>query len=822
MSLWTFAFCTSLACLAGLLAYGIVSADLLHQEIWSPEGLRKLIWLACSYGVVTSGLIAWKPRWFRPLVLGASLAYTALAAGLAALGAVVLCLASAYVLGRLILHRSAGALDELLSLLLGLSVIATMIGLAVHVRVNYASVYVIAFLIPLLAQPRLTVECGRRIVALLRPVATAGRAETAAQALLVFVLIAHWLIVLKPEAGTDGLAMHLAIPEWVAQHHFWNFDFRHLVWAVMPMAGDWIYTAVFLPGGEHAARLLNFAMLCWLAGFLFNVVRQWATPVAAYLATALFCSSPIVQLETGTLFVENFWAALLAGSLAALWRFHKIRAVRYVVISGVLLGTAMQTKIGALAFFLPVAALACWELTRSGLQRRLRGGALALLAFVLFAAPPYVNGYLKTANPVFPFANAIFQSPYFESGDSFADLRFNTPLAWDTLYSVTVHTDRFLESQKGALGFHYLLLLPLLLLIVRRKWPIEAWTAIGASLAFFLVTFGSHPNIRYIYPVLALATVGIGWLFASAQKQGGTAYSAIISAALCGILLNVYFLPASGWYHKDFFISPVSVDSRRDYLARTAPVRLLVDYINLNHPGAPVMLIESSDIAGVRGPVYSNRWHTHTFRRELLKAQDAGDVLRLVNRHEIRYFIAPAEASGIVVAEPVLQSFLTEFTAPEHTAASYYVAKLGSKYTGAAAAARIVQGLMPVPPGRYDDSGARVSFSGRWYRDPQFARAANRTLTYSDTPGDSFRLTFTGARITYFYTRAPNRGIAEIFIDGESRMKLDMYGSTTEWQASTILSGLAAGQHQIEVRITTEKNPLSSGNFVDVDSLVVE
>jgi hypothetical protein len=197
-------------------------------------------------------------------------------------------------------------------------------------------------------------------------------------------------------------------------------------------------------------------------------------------------------------------------------------------------------------------------------------------------------------------------------------------------------------------------------------------------------------------------------------------------------------------------------------------------------------------------------------------------VLRLVNRHSIRHFIAPTETSGLVIAEPALQSFLTEFTSPEQPGGRYYVAKLDSRYTGAASAANLTGELMPVPPGQYDDSGARISFAGHWYRDQQFTSAHNRTLTYSDVPGDLFRLTFNGTEIKYLFTRAENRGVAEIFIDGRSRAKLDMYAPATEWQASIVFDELAPGEHKLEVHITAEKNPRSSGRFVDVDALVIK
>ena len=71
---------------------------------------------------------------------------------------------------------------------------------------------------------------------------------------------------LKPEIGTDGLAMHLAIPMNIAANHRMTFEPARFLWAVMPMGADWAYSIVYLLGGEYAAHLLNFAMLAIVAG----------------------------------------------------------------------------------------------------------------------------------------------------------------------------------------------------------------------------------------------------------------------------------------------------------------------------------------------------------------------------------------------------------------------------------------------------------------------------------------------------------------------------------------------------------------------------
>jgi hypothetical protein len=371
------------------------------------------------------------------------------------------------------------------------------------------------------------------------------------------------------------------------------------------------------------------------------------------------------------------------------------------------------------------------------------------------------------------------------------------------------------------MGFHYLLLLPLLLLQLPRRWPFEVWSATAAALLFFLLTFRGSSNLRYAYPALALVTIPLAWLFASVHGRSRPLYRALVSVSLAVFLLNVYFLPASGWYHKDFILNALDPSSKADYLVRTAPVRPLIEYMNRKHPGAPVMLVESGDIAGLQGAAYSTSWHHHSFQRELLQAGDGVEILRLLDRRHLRYFIAPNPESGIAPSQLMLEAFLQEFTEPEYRSRTFSVVRLIDKYAGAEAINRVAKGLMILPPGVYDDLNPKLSFTGRWLRDRQFPNAAAGTLTYSDHADDLFRLTFQGGAITYVYTRALNRGIAEIRIDGKTHSRLDQFAAETAWQTASTFENLGPGNHTFEVRVTSDKNPQSSGYHVDVDRIVI-
>jgi hypothetical protein len=128
----------------------------------------------------------------------------------------------------------------------------------------------------------------------------------------------------------------------------------------------------------------------------------------------------------------------------------------------------------------------------------------------------------------------------------------------------------------------------------------------------------------------------------------------------------------------------------------------------------------------------------------------------------------------------------------------------------------------PVPPGAYDDADPRMRLRQPWTHDPQFQDAYRHTLTYSNLPGASVSLAFSGSAITYVFTRASNRGLAEVWLDGQLAGTVDLYAPNTAWKSQRRYDGLGPGGHVIEIRATGQRNPRANGCFVDLDALIVE
>ena len=779
----------ALAILAVCAIYGLVHEQLFHQYLWTPAGLAGWIWYAAVFWAVAGIAIWFRPAWLAEIVAVTVLIYTTWwcwrfyepAAPLA----VIYFLGSSFLLGKFI-ARSANAIN---ALLLGLAIWIGAISVAVHFPVNTRAIYAGVFAIPYVLERRRLRDHFKGLWLRCK-----SRREAVALAVLLFVLLMQWLVALKPEVSSDGLAMHLAIPMAVAHDARWTFDFARYTWALMPMGGYWAFTAAYLLGGEAAARLLNFAFLIVIAAMIYQSSRRWLRPPAAFLATALFASTPLVPMVTGSLLVENLWAAMILGGALALYR-------RETVGAAILFGAALSIKLGTLAFLAPAAVMGAMALTQiQDTRKRWRTVVLSAALFAAFAAPPYFNAWWKTGNPVYPFFNNVFRSPYFETSPSAVqDLRFSSSLNWKTPYEMTFRSQKYFEGQNGSFGFQYFVLLIPLLLLWNRRAP-KALLAFGVAGA--VLTFASLPNLRYLYPALPFFSIGIAWLISELP--------AALIAAVVFIALNIWFLPASSWDNRNFAL--FRGDQVQDYLQESGPQRKLIGYLNRTAPGEPVAFFGGDNIAGLNGRAYTDTWHTYEYWKRLIRSREPEEVAAMFRELGIKHVITPMPVS---TDYPTVQYFVEHWTAPTGVkSGSYALREVISSPTSRD------QRKTAAGDGIYEDSDPKIEFNGAWSRG-RFSGASNGSLIFSDQPGGRLRLAFIGSAIAYVYTRAANRGLAEISIDGRARPALSLYSRSTQWQAETVFSDLGPGPHTIEIRVMGQKEPQSSGYYVDLDRFVV-
>jgi len=796
--------------LAGVEIYGFATSHLFAQEIWHPVGLQRLWRYSSIFALLSVPVLALAPRVYVPLVAGILLVGTALGAGPMALAATAVFLISACALGSKIVK------DEILATLVGTGVFILLMLAVARTQVNYPAVWAGVLLAPIALDLRGVLRRLAGWTRAIRTVQVGSGVERAALALLTFILIMHWLVALKPEASADGLAMHLAIPVNIAAHHAMTFQPGRILWAVMPTGADWAYSIVYLLGGESATRLLNLAMLLALLCLLYTAVRRWVTRATALLLVALFATSPLVQLVTGSLFVENLLAAMLLGMLTAVWRLGETGDRKFLYAGAVLAGTALTVKLSALPFLVLAIPFAALEARRHWKRTGAVQCLVALLLLLATALPTYAIAWRKTGNPVFPFLNQKFPSPLLDRAVEIRDFRFREPLTWHMPFDLTFRTARFFEGQNGALGFQYLVLAPLaiLALLAAPRRPVVCAAVVG--LAAMTLVLQSEPNVRYLYSELPLLFIPFAALLAWARRNR-ILYGALIGYAVVCTFLNIYFLPASGWSHKDFYAHlAFRSDSRERFLNDEAPVRGVVEYYDRNHPHSTLLLVTENDLADARGEVYQYNWHEYATWLRIHNAETLPDMVHLVNIWKLEYFIGRKGVNDTLGESQGLRQFLSQCTETEFEHGGVYLAKADPKCAGLADRAS----PPTAAPGVYDDFDPHIRFQGDWLRSDQSLEGYPHSV--SDQANSEASLAFEGQSVTYVFARAPNRGFAEVFIDGASKGVVDLYSKHAEWQCRYRVSALSAGRHVAVIRVVGQSRKESSGRFVDVDALIVE
>src|SRR5262249_43369015 len=149
---------------------------------------------------------------------------------------------------------------------------------------------------------------------------------------------------------------------------------------------------------------------------------------------------------------------------------------------------------------------------------------------------------------------------------------------------------------------------------------------------------------------------------------------------------------------------------------------------------------------------------------------------------KVDYMIAHKPIPGERIQPATLEKVVKLCGAPEYEFGDYYLARLESDCDQRLLDAAKPRPAMIVPGGLYDDFDPAVVFKGEWSHDESFDGPSGHTVSYTDIPGAEATIHFDGSTIAYVFTKAPNRGVAEILIDGQSKAIIDLYSPDVNWQ----------------------------------------
>ncbi len=539
--------------------YGFFRTDFSLGQYWPGHSLHKNLLLAAVY--LTASLVTWihptLRKSHRLITAAAFLVLVACGAGLGATAATLLLFLSALALGDLIIGPSAGTdqrptwADALVATLAGLGLWSVAGWGLAHFRVNFPPLYVVLLPVPLVANRKAVARYAHvfRKWLLDEEQAGIGPGTFAIATVAVGFVMLQLAVGMWPEGGFDALLMHLRIASFVEHHRYFDFNVRENFLAVTPYFSNWLFTIAYLLGGEPASKLTNAVFLVLACGGTWGLVRQQAGAAWAILAVVILAATPLFLGTTCTLMSENYFTlstVALAAALILAPRTASLRdSIRYDTATAILMTIPLLIKpYGAL---LTIPAFLIWAVhvvQWGGLRRLLPRGLWVSLWVIGMGSLPYVHAWILTGNPVFPFFNGVFRSPLFPTFN-FVDGRWIGHLTWDILYRMTFDSPRYGECPgPGALGLHYLILIPCALAsaaVVRNRL---VWIGLILGICYGGGMLLLMQYMRYLLPVfplfVAVSLVGLARGLDGHPRLRPLALLALL--ALCGI--NFCLLPS--------------------------------------------------------------------------------------------------------------------------------------------------------------------------------------------------------------------------------------------------------------------------------------
>ncbi|HEY5308304.1 MAG TPA: hypothetical protein VIK97_07345 [Casimicrobiaceae bacterium] len=712
------------------------------------EGEQPQMWsLFCGTLIAGIGIVLARPRTAHRVLAVGLLGWSVVAFGPAGVAAVAFLATTACFIGLALLRLlRMDSADLLAGVSIGATAIAAVLAATAAMRIHWPATYALAagLTIGLLRGEWSRVRSGLLAWWAARP-RDCSRTDLLALALLVALAAVHVAVAARPEVGHDALSVHLQIATDMVRDHRFRFDVGAHVWAVMPLGADLLYAAAFQVGGEAAAKATNLAAFGLLVAWIARLARG-NERVPCAIATALaavFASMPLAFAETSTLYIENYWAAMLIGATALAERAVREHDADWGLACLWLAAGALQAKVIGVLWVIPLALALAWAL-RARLRTFDRRQFAALVAVLAVAAWPYLNAAMRTGNPVFPFMNALFRSPWFDTTQSFNNTRFNAPLTWHTWYDLVVDSGRFLEGAGGAPGLQWLFLFPACLVLLRRaQWP-SVLPLLALAGVFFVATWTQQSYLRYLYPALALLTVVAARILApTVLNRGIIAFAAAVPL----VAVNLQLMPSGGWWNSSFCLAcSYNPDARARYADHYAEQRRLVAWLNANAPDARVgwLRLDFAGPAGLTGPVWLVSWHDWQAWKEVVDFTTADEFAAYARKRGTDFFILP-RFDGPTPFERAIVEFRDRYTTPIRVSGGSVLARW----------ADLPDRRRLSLPKDFDPA----SHNAGVVREPERITFAPRGLYWSEFPLDSRAVTY---QITPACSPGAGRGVVNL------------------------------------------------------------
>jgi len=379
--------------------------------------------------------------------------------------------------------------------------------------------------------------------------------------------------VVAPDVSTDALEYHLLIPKLILQQNAIHY-LPLLVESNYPSLAEYDFIPLLVLGDERTAKSFHF--LCAIL-LLFAIARL--AEANGVLAGAIFFSMPIVALTAGWA-----WNDMLFTLFVVLAILHLIEG-RFL-LAGTLFGLATWTKYTFVLAAVGIAAI----LVRGLIQKwwRPRDVVRFAIPVLAIAAVWMTKNTVLTGNPVYPFLNGIFHSPFWTAA---SDRYFRATL---THYEIP--------------EWHWWTYVAFPFLLTLKPRIIDVQTGVLPLVLLPLLFFHTNKIIRtYIVGIVA------GWLLIRTEARSLLSLLALLSAVYAAnierlrgwriviglaVATNVVIMLVTTHIVTDPVRYFLGLESREQYIVRMDPKQAVYQWIDQQPAAHAVMLV------GLHDPYY--------------------------------------------------------------------------------------------------------------------------------------------------------------------------------------------------------------------------
>ncbi len=323
--------------------------------------------------------------------------------------------------------------------------------------------------------------------------------------LILLVILAQALVnligVLGPEISFDSLWYHLTLPKlYILNHQIMHIPGNQLFYSDMPKLTEMLYTTAISMGNEILAKFIHYLFGVLVLIGTYNIARRYMSKEFSILASAIFYANLVVGWEVVTAYIDlsrTFFELMAFWGFLQWWEKDEKKSL---VMSGVMMGLAVTTKlvaVGSILIFFCLFLFKMFSKKESVLKTVKDFSVFTLLSF-LIPLPWLIFSYLNTENPFYPYLSSI----PLDSSANFMFINFPNVLNFPKdIYN-------FFLRLNDPISPIYLITLPLIIVYFRKFAPKARLLLIYSFLAlaiWYLVE--QVRGGRFILPYLPIFSV---------------------------------------------------------------------------------------------------------------------------------------------------------------------------------------------------------------------------------------------------------------------------------------------------------------------------